>query len=133
MASFNQITVQGNIGNAEELKILPNGTQVLRFSVAANSGYGEKKKTVWFRATLFGKQAASLQSFLFKGKNVLIMGEFSNSEWTAKDGTLKFSNEIKVEKVVLQGSKDDHQDRHEAPAEESAQNEEQLPGTDVPF
>lgn len=122
MASFIHIAVQGNIGNAEDLKTLPNsGTQVLRFSVAGNSGFGDKKKTIWYRCTLFGKQAESLQQYLTKGKNVLVMGEHSNSEWTASDGTAKYANEIKVEKVILQGSRDDRQEHQEAPQPEASE------------
>jgi len=136
MASFIHIAVQGNIGNAEDLKTLANGTQVLRFSVAGNSGFGDKKKTIWYRCALFGKQAESLQQYLTKGKNVLVMGEHSNSEWTASDGTAKYANEIKVEKVILQGSRDERPQgaQPNEPAHEASEPAQpDFGGTDVPF
>ena len=83
MPNFNQIIICGHVGNAEELKKLPNDTPVIRFSIAGNTGFGDKKKTTWYRCSLFGKQAQSVQPFITKGKAVQVVGEHSNSEWTS--------------------------------------------------
>ena len=42
---MNKIIVTGALGRDAELKSLPSGKNVLEFSVAVNSGFGDSKKT----------------------------------------------------------------------------------------
>ena len=42
---MNLVVLQGNISKDSELRYTPNGKAVVRFSVAVNEGYGDKKKT----------------------------------------------------------------------------------------
>ena len=93
----NSISFVGRLGSDPELKDV-GSSQVLEFSIANNCGFGDKKTTNWFRAALWGKQAASLQPHLSKGKQIFITGELVIRSYT-KDGVEKFSNDIRVSAI----------------------------------
>ena len=94
---MNKIIVTGALGRDAELKTLPSGKSVLEFSVAVNSGFGDNKKTYWWRAKLFGDRAAKLAEHFTKGTKLLIEGVPELREYEAKDGGgKKISPEIFV-------------------------------------
>lgn len=102
----NVMSFIGTVGRDCEVKHTPAGMAILTVSVANNTGYGDKKKTTWFRVNLFGKRAeGQLQDFLKKGTSVFISGELSQSEYTAKDGTTKVILEVNANIIDLVGSK----------------------------
>lgn len=98
---MNNITVAGALGKDAELRSMPDGTQVLTFSVADSQG--RDKPTIWWNCQLFGKRAASLQQYLLKGQSVTVSGNVSEREWKTKEGEPRKSMEIRVNDVALQG------------------------------
>jgi len=61
------------------MRYLPNGDPVTSFSVATDRQYNDRngqkvKETTWFRVSVFGKQAETVNQYLSKGKMVLIEG-----------------------------------------------------------
>ena len=44
-----------------------NSMAIGRFSIAIDSGYGDKKKTNFFNCTIFGKQAEAFEKYVPKG------------------------------------------------------------------
>jgi single-strand DNA-binding protein len=100
---MNSITITGNLGKDSEMKILPDGTQILSFSVADSQG--RDKSSIWWNCTLFGKRAESLQAYLNKGQTVTVIGSVSEREWADKDGSKRKSMDIRVNDIALQGGK----------------------------
>jgi single-strand DNA-binding protein len=108
MSQFQQVI--GFIGRSAELRYVPQGTAVADFSVAANSGYGDKKTTAWFKVTVWGKLAESLSPYLLKGKQVCVRGELQvDSEtggprvWTDNNGNARASFEMTAREIELLG------------------------------
>lgn len=62
----------GNIGNEPELKVLPSGKKILRYSIAESEEEEQdgKKVTNWVNVTLFGKSVQNAQKILHKGLRV---------------------------------------------------------------
>lgn len=110
---MNSITITGTLGRDSELKSLPSGTQVLEFSVAVNDGFGDKKKTYWWKCKLFGDRAAKLEQYFLKGTRLLIQGSPELREYEKKDGSKGMSAEIFVRDFDFFGGK---QEATEAPA-----------------
>lgn len=92
---MNKIIVSGSLGRDSELKFTAAGKAVLNFSIAVNSGFGESKKTAWWRCALWGARAEKLVDHFKKGTKLLIMGEPDLREYE-KDGVKKLSAEIFV-------------------------------------
>lgn len=76
------------IGRDAELRVSPNGTQVLNFSAAYDVGYGDNKKGQWIECAMFGKRAESLTQHFTKGKQIVIYADDVRVEtYNKNDGT----------------------------------------------
>ena len=110
----------GALGRNAEVKSVGDN-KVTKFSVANNTGYGDKKKTVWIDCDLWGNRGEKLANYLMKGQSVLIYGEIEMHEYQAKDGSNKAVLRCRVNDLELIGSKKDHDKSEEpAPYEKSA-------------
>ena len=107
---MNKIIVTGALGRDAELKTLPSGKNVLEFSIAVNSGFGDNKKTYWWKAKLFGDRSAKLVEHFVKGTKLLVEGVPELREYEAKEyrdigGGKKISPEIFVTDFEFIGGK----------------------------
>ena len=76
---MNVLSAIGNLPRDAELRFLPDGSPVLSFSVALNSGYGDKAQTDWLDCSLFGKRGESLATILTKGIKVGVLASFQQT------------------------------------------------------
>ena len=105
---YQSITVIGRLGRDPEMRYLPSGDPVTSFSIATDRVYNDKsgnkvKETTWFRVSVFGKTAENANTYLSKGKLVLVEGTLQTDQktggariWTAQDGTQRASFEIRA-------------------------------------
>jgi single-strand DNA-binding protein len=94
----------GRLGKDAELKTLSNGTEVCSWSMAYDTGYGDKKKSHWVKCAIFGKRATKLAEMLSKGSLVEVVGEPVVGVWA--DKTTKEPRgqiELSVMEVKLHG------------------------------
>jgi single-strand DNA-binding protein len=86
---MNQLSITGFIGKDAEVKSLPNGTPVTKFSVATNKAWldqtsGEwKSKTQWHYVSFYGERFADNAGKLLKGTHVFVQGELNTREYNA--------------------------------------------------
>ena len=104
---MNNLSATGGIGADAALRYTPGGDPVCSFSFALSSGFGDKKLTTWLNANLWGARAETLAPMLLKGTTIGIVGELTNRPYKAKDGTEKFSLEVRVNDLTLLGKKGD--------------------------
>ena len=108
---FHKTTLVGHLGRDPEMRYLPDGTAVSNFSVAVNDGWGDNKKTIWFRVSAWRKQAETVNEFLAKGSKVLIEGRIRADEngnprlWNRQDGSVASSFELSAINVTFISSK----------------------------
>lgn len=101
--------VIGRLGRDPEMRYTANGSAVTNFSVAADSGFGDKKKTEWFNVTAWEKTAEACAQYLNKGSLVYVEGRMQTRSWE-QDGTKKYKTELVAERVQFldtKGSRDD--------------------------
>lgn len=115
----------GSLGRDAELKTTQSGDDILSFSVASTQGYGENKKTNWFRCTVWGKRGRSIAQYLTKGTKVTVQGELAIGEY---DGKPQF--DIRVNEVEWQ--RNDAPRQANTPAPDSAWDNTDLDDS-VPF
>jgi single-strand DNA-binding protein len=65
----------GRLGKEPTMKFDDKGQAITNLTVAVNTGWGDKKETVWFSLVSFGKQAEVLNQYLSKGKRLEFTGE----------------------------------------------------------
>jgi single-strand DNA-binding protein len=99
------------------MRYTPNGTPVTSFSVATNRKYtgsdGQMKdETLWFRISVWGKQAETCNQYLTKGQKVLVEGSLVGDEnggpriWTGQDGKPRASFEVRAQTVRFLGRRE---------------------------
>lgn len=98
---MNVFAVTGNLGKDAELRFTPGGDPVCSFNFAFTSGFGEKQKTSWLTATVWGKRAETLAPMLPKGSKVGLVGELTNVPFKDKNGNEKFNLELRVGDLTL--------------------------------
>lgn len=114
---YHRIVLVGNLGRDPEMRYTPNGTPVTSFSVATNRKYtasdGQiKDETLWFRISVWGKQAETCNQYLTKGQKVLVEGSLVGDEnggpriWTGQDGKPRASFEVRAQVVRFLGRKE---------------------------
>ena len=116
---YQKITIVGNLGRDPEMRFTPSGQPVTSFNVATNRSYtgsdGQRvKETVWFRVSVWGKQAESSNNYLHKGSKVLIEGRLMADPATGgprtynrQDGSTGASFEIPASTVQFLDSRSD--------------------------
>jgi single-strand DNA-binding protein len=114
---YHTIIIVGNLGKDPEMRYLPSGQAVTSFNVATNRQYtgsdGQTvKETIWFRVSVWGKQAESSNQYLKKGSKVLVEGRLTPDPatggprlWTRQDGTTASSFEVNAATVRFLSSR----------------------------
>ncbi len=109
--SFHTLIIVGRLGRDPEMRYTPNGQSVTSMSVASDRAYTDAngqtvKETVWFRVSVWGKQAESVNTYLKKGSMVLIEGELRPDKetgrprlFTRQDGTTTASFDVNARTV----------------------------------
>lgn len=91
-------TIVGRLGKDAEVKQLQGGT-VINFSVAVDTGYGDKKETLWIDCAKWGEKTG-VAAYLKKGQQVALTGEPGLRKW---DGGATIT--LRVATLELIGSK----------------------------
>lgn len=87
-AGMNNCVFSGRLGRDAELRTTQNGKKVLNFPLAVEIGFGENKTTMWIDCALWGDRGERLVQHLVKGKEVVISGSISLTEFiTKRDGS----------------------------------------------
>ncbi len=139
---YQRLVLVGNLGRDPEMRYTPQGTAVTTFPVATSRRYNtadgqQKEETVWFRVSVWGKQAETVNQYLAKGRQVLVEGALVPDDnggpriWTGQDGKPRASFEVRAQTVRFLGKREGAPAAatgpSDAPVEEAATNE------DLPF
>lgn len=77
------------------------GTQITKFSIANNTGFGQYAKTNFFNVQVWGKAGVAISEYLKRGKQVAVTGMLENQKWTGKDGLEHDSWNLTCQSVTL--------------------------------
>ena len=78
------ITIAGGITRDAVTRTTQDGENVTSFSVAVSEGYGDKKRSVYFDCSFWGKRGSALSQHLTKGTRVAVSGDLSTREHNGK-------------------------------------------------
>lgn len=129
---MNVFTAVVRLGSDPEQKFTGDGTSIVSFNGAVDSGFGDKKVTTWIRYSLFGKRGESVLPYLTKGNQVAVSGELANRKWTDKDGQDRYSLEVRVNELTLIGGKPEGGGQRPQPASDSGYQKPPAPSKPKP-
>lgn len=116
---YQKIIIVGNLGRDPEMRYMPDGTAVTSLNVATNRRWtqanGEaREQTIWFRVSVWGRQAETANQYLSKGRKVLVEGELTADPqtggpktYTRQDGTVGASFDVRAFTVKFIGGRNE--------------------------
>ena len=81
MASVNKVILIGRLGRDPESRVTAQGDSMVNFSLATDSGRGEKKTTTWHRVVCYKQPAEFIKTYVKKGDPLYLEGTIINREW----------------------------------------------------
>lgn len=101
MASINQATIIGFVGDEPKVSTTQAGRKVASFAVAttekgytAQNGTTYPDRTEWHNIVLWGKLAEVAEKFLHKGSSVFVQGKMRTRSYEDKNGIKRYVTEI---------------------------------------
>jgi len=116
---YQKLIIVGHLGRDPELRYTPSGQAVTNFSVATSrkwtgSDGQQQEETVWFRVSVWGKQAETCNQYLSKGRLVMCEGRLTVDKetggpriWTDQNGTPRANYEMSAYDVKFLGGRGD--------------------------
>ena len=106
MSSLNKVMLVGRLGRDPELRYSSNGVAVCSLSVATDESYmdaqnAKVERVEWHRVVVYGKQGEACERCLAKGSLVHVEGSLTTRKWQDKDGTLRYTTEVKAAHVLF--------------------------------
>lgn len=102
---MNSVNIIGRIGRDPETKFTPSGKGMTKFSIAVDTGFGDKKATSWFDAIAWEKTSEFVEKYFKKGSKIAISGRLNQETWTDKEGGKRSKVVIIAERVTFADSK----------------------------
>ena len=110
--SLNKVILIGNLGGDPEIKEMPDGTKMAKFSIATTEKYtnklGEKiSNTDWHNIVLWRGIAEVAEKYLRKGDSVCVEGKLKNRSWEDENGNKKYATDVQGDSMTMLGTKRD--------------------------
>ncbi|MGA8808429.1 MAG: single-stranded DNA-binding protein [Thermoanaerobaculia bacterium] len=111
--TVNKVILVGRLGKDPELRSIPSGTSVAKFSLATDERFTDKngdkqERTEWHNVVAWGKLAEICGQYLRKGKLVYIEGSIRTDSWDDKEtGVKKYRTEIIANTMQMLDKKGD--------------------------
>jgi single-strand DNA-binding protein len=105
-SGINKVIIVGNLGQAPEVKYMPNGNAVTNISVATSESWKDQQgqlqeRTEWHRIVAFRKLAEIMGQYLQKGSKVYIEGKLQTRKWQDQNGNDRYTTEIVADNMQM--------------------------------
>jgi single-strand DNA-binding protein len=142
---FQKLIIVGNLGRDPEMRYTPSGQAVTNLNIATNRRWTDnnnqpQEETVWFRVSVWGKQAEACNQYLSKGRQVLVEGRLTVDKetggprvWTDQNGKPRASYEVTAFEVHFLGGKGDNGGSFSPSVPAGAAEEPGMTEDEIPF
>lgn len=114
MASLNQASIIGFVGDAPKINQTKTGRKVASLSVATTEkGFTKQDgtvvadKTEWHNIILWGKLAEIAEKYIRKGSSIFVQGKMRTRSYDDSQGVKRYITEIECETLQLLDRKTD--------------------------
>ncbi len=110
--SWHQTIIVGNLGGDPELRYMQNGRAVCNFSVAVSERWRDRQteeqreKTTWYRVAVWGNQAEPCNTYLARGRQVMVIGNVQARGYVNNNGEAAASLDLTAREVRFLGGRD---------------------------
>jgi single-strand DNA-binding protein len=105
----NSVRLIGNLGGNPEVRELPSGKKLAKFSLATTDKFKDSEgklvnETQWHNLVAWGKTADFIEKYVEKGQEVVVEGKLQSRSYSDKEGTKKYITEISVNEILKIGN-----------------------------
>lgn len=105
MASYNNITLMGFIGNVQ-VKTFQNGGKVVEATIATSKRWKDRngdprEETQWHNLNIGGNLADAAEKYVQKGDPLFVTGEMTYRKYQDRDGNNRSIPEVRVHNFQL--------------------------------
>jgi len=99
--NYNRIILVGRLTRDPELRATPDGTSVVRFTLAVDRAVraGEERQTDFFDIVAFRQLADTVANYVTKGRLVLVEGKLQTRSYTDREGNRRKAYEVIADNV----------------------------------
>ena len=111
--SINKVILVGHLGRDPESRRAPSGDMICNLSIATTETWKDKhsgerrEQTEWHRVVLFSRTAEVAAQYLRRGAQVYIEGRLQTRKWTDRDGTERYTTEVRGDVMRMLGGRQD--------------------------
>lgn len=98
---FNKTIIMGRLAYDPKCNDSKSGKRMCAMTIPVDTGWGENKKTQWYKVLVFGQRAEACEKYLRKGDTILAMGEISADIYDGKNGEKKVAITLMAESVTF--------------------------------
>jgi single-strand DNA-binding protein len=95
MSNLNLVALQGNL--VRDAELVGKESNVARFSLAVNSGFGDNATVSFIDCVAFGKTAEIIGKHFTKGKQVIVRGQLHQNSWEDQEGNKRSRLEVRLD------------------------------------
>ena len=115
---LNRVMIIGRLGAAPDHRYPQSGQPVCSLRIATDESYTDKdgnrvERTEWHSVVAFGKTADHCNQFLHKGSLVYVEGKLSTRKWQDQKGQVRYTTEIRAERVQFLDRKENGPEKPE--------------------
>lgn len=116
--TLNKVMLIGHLGDDVKMHYFEDGSCVGRFPLATNESYTRKNtneritNTEWHNCVVRNKGAELCEKYLSKGDRVYVEGRIKTRQYTAEDGSQRYSTEIQVNEFTFLNTKKEGDKNH---------------------
>jgi single-strand DNA-binding protein len=134
----NKAILIGNLGKDPEMRYLPSGQAVVKFSLATNAKRKDKNGQVqditdWHNIVTFGKTAEVCNQYLKKGSPIYVEGRIQTRSYDDRDGNKRWITEIIAQTIQMLGRKGEPEEEGPEEIEEPLVEGSKSEDEDIPF
>ena len=104
---MNTIIIMGRFTRDPEIRYSQDNKPIARVSIAVDRRYKQEgqPEADFFNLVGFGKTAEFIEKYFHKGMKALVSGELRNNNYTGKDGTKYYTDDIIISSIEFAESK----------------------------
>lgn len=110
---MNKVELIGRLTKDPELRYTKNNIAVASYTIAINTGYGEKQQTDYINISTWGKSGEFVNKYFKKGQAIAIVGRLKNNNYEDKNGNKKYTIEVITEDIEFIGGKSQEENQEE--------------------
>ncbi|MFH1336233.1 MAG: single-stranded DNA-binding protein [Candidatus Zixiibacteriota bacterium] len=138
MRGVNKAILIGNLGKDPEMRYLPSGQAVAKFSLATNAKRKDKNGqaqdiTDWHNIVTFGRTAEVCNQYLKKGSPIYVEGRIQTRSYDDRDGNKRWITEIIALTIQMLGRKGEPEEEVPEEMEEPLVEGSKSGDEDIPF